>query len=434
MRLRVVTHVGLLAFAAGASLVAACGGSEPSVGVTSAGGGGSSDGALSSSSTAASSVTSSSGAGGAPPVTLVSASVIAPDELSLVFSEAMAPPHEVDARVFRLVAATTIAVGTTVFFDCTPYVPEDVDGFVDPPPPGPPPPSCFGPLLSCPGTDVCVSEVTSTGYTTYGYQGGYNGYQFKSLAAGVSDHELIATLHKPLTAAPTFACGELFLAYAAGTPGVRDIAGAELGDIDRDVALRQRGTTAGLLAGDPAPVARGALASFCSEVPCGDGIVDSDESDVDCGGSCPGCAPGRFCRTYADCASMVCAAFTCVDTTCNDGVAHQGCGGPAHCPRCADGAVYVARGRRLLPPAACARLPVHPGRLRWTSPRTRRRDGDRLRRVVRRLPRRGVRRRLGLRVGRVRRAHVRTSVRRVGGRRWVALVCGDQRRRAVVLG
>ncbi len=49
---------------------------------------------------------------------------------------------------------------------------------------------------------------------------------------------------------------------------------------------------------------------------CGDGLWNSDEGDVDCGGSCvyegfPRCVSGQHCWTSWDCASGVCLAHVC---------------------------------------------------------------------------------------------------------------------------
>lgn len=44
----------------------------------------------------------------------------------------------------------------------------------------------------------------------------------------------------------------------------------------------------------------------CAALSCGNNIQDNDESDVDCGGSCPGCANGGECGSYADCQSQFC--------------------------------------------------------------------------------------------------------------------------------
>jgi hypothetical protein len=53
---------------------------------------------------------------------------------------------------------------------------------------------------------------------------------------------------------------------------------------------------------------------------CADRVLDADESDVDCGGSCHACTSPAMCRTGADCDSGACDAGRCVAPTCNDGV------------------------------------------------------------------------------------------------------------------
>jgi hypothetical protein len=73
---------------------------------------------------------------------------------------------------------------------------------------------------------------------------------------------------------------------------------------------------------------------------CTDLVRDGDESDVDCGGSCPACADGLACRIAADCASRVCDAnMACAVPTCTDGAANGGesgidCGGTSSCGLC----------------------------------------------------------------------------------------------------
>lgn len=58
----------------------------------------------------------------------------------------------------------------------------------------------------------------------------------------------------------------------------------------------------------------------CVTTGCSDGILDGDETDVDCGGVCPPCAQGRACRIDQDCASDACEGVThiCLATTCID--------------------------------------------------------------------------------------------------------------------
>jgi hypothetical protein len=68
--------------------------------------------------------------------------------------------------------------------------------------------------------------------------------------------------------------------------------------------------------------------------------LNGTESDVDCGGSCPGCTVGAHCRTGKDCSSGVCSSTgSCQAATCNDAVENQDetgvdCGGA--CPSCAE--------------------------------------------------------------------------------------------------
>lgn len=45
---------------------------------------------------------------------------------------------------------------------------------------------------------------------------------------------------------------------------------------------------------------------------CRDGMVDGDERDLDCGGSCPPCGPDRMCAAPADCATAACVGGRCV--------------------------------------------------------------------------------------------------------------------------
>jgi hypothetical protein len=61
--------------------------------------------------------------------------------------------------------------------------------------------------------------------------------------------------------------------------------------------------------------------STCAESPtgapnchhCTDGVVDFDETALDCGGAtCPGCAAGQACKTGTDCASGTCAGTACM--------------------------------------------------------------------------------------------------------------------------
>ena len=62
--------------------------------------------------------------------------------------------------------------------------------------------------------------------------------------------------------------------------------------------------------------------------PCLNGIKDGDETDVDCGGSCPACVLGRNCSLNTDCQSMFCnqTSMKCENISinmCSDGILNQ---------------------------------------------------------------------------------------------------------------
>lgn len=74
---------------------------------------------------------------------------------------------------------------------------------------------------------------------------------------------------------------------------------------------------------------------------CTNGTMDGDESDRDCGGSCPGCLAAQSCRTASDCRSRVCGVEgVCLPRSCTNRVLDVGevdvdCGGS--CEPCAVG-------------------------------------------------------------------------------------------------
>jgi hypothetical protein len=75
---------------------------------------------------------------------------------------------------------------------------------------------------------------------------------------------------------------------------------------------------------------------------CNNGVLDGDETDVDCGGSCDAdCGNGQGCGSAQDCISGVCTDDgTCAPPTCDDGVQNGDetdidCGGS--CSGCDDG-------------------------------------------------------------------------------------------------
>lgn len=83
---------------------------------------------------------------------------------------------------------------------------------------------------------------------------------------------------------------------------------------------------------------------ICSADHCGDGTMDFDESDQDCGGSgCAGCNLGLACNAGSDCQSGVCDSMTkvCLAPSCMDGTRNANetgvdCGGDT-CTACGNG-------------------------------------------------------------------------------------------------
>jgi hypothetical protein len=143
------------------------------------------------------------------------------------------------------------------------------------------------------------------------------------------------------------ALARLFDTDDDGAISPAEIAGSQLiqGLLAPDIALR--GFEDELLSigfgAHLAPCAEGRCIAAPPADPCHDRIADGDESDVDCGGSCPlSCAAPLACRAPADCQSGACAAAgTCAAPSCTDGrrdgfESDVDCGG--NCGRCAKGA------------------------------------------------------------------------------------------------
>lgn len=59
---------------------------------------------------------------------------------------------------------------------------------------------------------------------------------------------------------------------------------------------------------------------LCVVSACNDTLHNGDETDTDCGGSCPKCAAGKMCSGSADCSSSVCNTGRCAVGECGDGV------------------------------------------------------------------------------------------------------------------
>lgn len=81
------------------------------------------------------------------------------------------------------------------------------------------------------------------------------------------------------------------------------------------------------------------VAGVCRLIPptCSDGIQNSDETDVDCGGSCGStCINGRACAGDGDCQSGHCVSLVCRE-----------CAAPAHCGAgrdCVGGSCCIVNG------------------------------------------------------------------------------------------
>lgn len=59
---------------------------------------------------------------------------------------------------------------------------------------------------------------------------------------------------------------------------------------------------------------------------CTDGFINGNETDVDCGGSCPRCGVGKVCQFRRDCTTAYCNEGTCTQCT-NDTQCGADCGG-----------------------------------------------------------------------------------------------------------
>jgi hypothetical protein len=101
-------------------------------------------------------------------------------------------------------------------------------------------------------------------------------------------------------------------------------------------------------AADASPVDAGGDGDAIEEVPasCSNGVLDGNESDTDCGGSCPTkCGPGKDCSLPADCADKNCVEDKCMAATCTDGIQNGNetdidCGG-SPCDLCDDNKTCV---------------------------------------------------------------------------------------------
>ncbi|CAF1164735.1 unnamed protein product [Adineta steineri] len=90
------------------------------------------------------------------------------------------------------------------------------------------------------------------------------------------------------------------------------------------------------------------VSAFTKDKTCFDGLMNGDETDIDCGGSCLTCAAGQKCILTKDCDNAQCTNDTCANATCNDGLQNNGetdvdCGG-SKCLPCGTGKACSAAG------------------------------------------------------------------------------------------
>jgi hypothetical protein len=101
----------------------------------------------------------------------------------------------------------------------------------------------------------------------------------------------------------------VFAALAAGcSDGNFDIASAKGDDGSSDETDSDAHETAFVEAGSDSRIDDTRTAPSETGFPshCSDGLMDFDETDVDCGGSCMPCYVGSHCLVDADCASRHC--------------------------------------------------------------------------------------------------------------------------------
>jgi hypothetical protein len=148
--------------------------------------------------------------------------------------------------------------------------------------------------------------------------------------------------------------GAISAAEIAGSPLIQSLLASDVALRGFDEPLLSIGFGVHL-----APCAEGRCIAAPPADPCHDRVVDGDESDVDCGGSCPlPCAAALACRAPADCQSGTCAAAgACAAPSCRDGRRDGfesdvdcggSCGGCGKGARCYDGGdcetLYCDRG------------------------------------------------------------------------------------------
>lgn len=125
--------------------------------------------------------------------------------------------------------------------------------------------------------------------------------------------------------------GDCFDGRRNGDETDRDCGGSCPGCMDGDDCVEDTDCLSGACTG-----------GVCGVPTCDDGSRNQSETDVDCGGmECAACSEGRMCQRNDDCESSVCRAGTCAEPTCEDrrqngNETDVDCGGVT-CPGCPAG-------------------------------------------------------------------------------------------------
>jgi hypothetical protein len=122
---------------------------------------------------------------------------------------------------------------------------------------------------------------------------------------------------RPRWAAGSIAAAALLAVTACGNDDVNVADGPGIMSVGHDGTT---GTASTGTEGATTEIADGDASSGEPVSGCENGRRDGDETDLDCGGSCPPCSPGGHCESHGDCDTMICAGGFCQTPTCYDGM------------------------------------------------------------------------------------------------------------------
>lgn len=132
---------------------------------------------------------------------------------------------------------------------------------------------------------------------------------------------------------------------ATGTP-VSSTSASGAGGMSASTSASGAGGMGSGMTGDPCTSGQDCMSGVCegkkcSAPSCGDKVQNGDETDMDCGGSCPPCSPGKHCGVPKDCDTGVCTMGVCQIGLCGDKIQNGSetdvdCGG-GMCPACDPG-------------------------------------------------------------------------------------------------